>query len=203
MALKCPVCRHKEINNINLACMEGVGTQQIAQDYGLERASIDHHRRSGHPAKALNALVLDAHKGPLSPFVEIQIASKVERMRKLQTIVEKVEQVLAERAEVYSHLPGGSTGLVGLKCRTIGQGAASRVVEESFFDKELASEYRAILEQAAKEAGEWKPDGGDKAEATRQLAQSIVIHAAVASQGLTEAEQALTIDAAHVEVEDD
>jgi len=51
--------------------------------------------------------------------------------------------------------------------------------------------------------GEWKPDGGDKADATRQLAQSIVIHAAVAAQGLNEAEQALTIDAAHVEIEDD
>jgi len=195
MAMKCPVCKHKDADLINIACMEGVGTMQIAQQYGLQTTSIDHHRRSGHPGKALTAMVLDAHNGPLSDFTRIQIASKVERMTKLQTIVDKVEQVIEERAKAYAHLPGGSTGLVGLKLRIIGRGIASQVVEESFFDKELAGEYRALLEQAAKEAGEWKPDGGEKADATRMLAQSIVIHASVAAQNLDQKVDTLTIEA--------
>jgi len=194
MAMKCPVCKHKDVNLINIDILDGIGTQNLAEKYGLDRGSINHHRQNGHAARELTKMVLDAHKGPLSPFVAIQIANKVERMTKLQTIVDKVEQVIEERAKAYAHLPGGSTGLVGLKLRTIGQGLAAREVEESFFDKELAGEYRALLEQAAKEAGEWKPDGGEKADATRMLAQSIVIHASVAAQNLDQKVDTLTIE---------
>lgn len=35
-----------------------------------------------------------------------------------------------------------------------------------------------LLECAAKEMGEWRPDRGEQSEATTKLAQSIVIHAA-------------------------
>jgi hypothetical protein len=195
MARSCPICRNKEVDRINIDMLDGIGTQNLAEKYRLPKSELDYHKKSGHASRALTKMVLDAHNGPLSPFVAIQIASKVERMTKLQTIVEKVEQVIRERAEAYSHLPGGSTGLVGLKLRTVGQGAAAREVEESFFDKELAGEYRALLEQAAKEAGEWKPDGGDKADATRLLAQSIVIHASVAAQTLDSKVDTLTIEA--------
>ena len=147
MARSCPVCRDPRINAINTACLEGVGTQQIAQDYGIARASIDHHRISGHAGKALTRMVLDASNGPLSELHSFFIASKANRIGKLDEYLRLIDKALA-----------ASDGPPDSKLLKVG-------VE--------------IIRTAASELGEWRPDGGEKAEATLKLAQSIVIHAAV------------------------
>jgi len=148
VASKCSVCKHKDVDQINLDCQSGVGTQQIAQDYGLDRASIDHHRRSGHAERAVTAALLRASAGEeLSQFARIAIASKVNRVRVLDDLL-------------------------------------NRTMEEIHFKKigelnpKLMDSARSLLESAAKEMGEWRPDGGEKADATAKLAQSIVIHGA-------------------------
>ena len=181
MARSCSVCRDKNIDAINIRIQEGVGSQQLAEDYGLTRAAIDSHRTSGHAARELTRQVLGAVAtgGPLSEFAKIAIASKTHRIQALDDIKRKIETVFRERAEAYANLPGGETGLIGMRKKMLGQGPSAYEVEECFFDKDLVSEYRACLEQAAKEAGEWKPDNGQKAEAMAKLAQSIVIHSAV------------------------
>lgn len=64
-------------------------------------------------------------------------------------------------------------------------------------DPRIATAAAMMLQQAAKEMGEWRPDGGEKAEATAQLAQSIVIHAAVSSGkalGYDRAAKQVTLD---------
>ena len=49
----------------------------------------------------------------------------------------------------------------------LGSGENSREVEESFFDRDLVQEFRATLEQAAKECGEWRPNGENKGDGER------------------------------------
>lgn len=164
--------------------MEGVGTQAIAQTYGLSRSVVESHRTAGHAGRAVTKAVLTAQDGPLSTFASIVIANKVNRVRKLDDLVTKIEQVMQARAEKYKDLPGGSTGLIAVRQRMIGSGENATIIDEPHFDKDVVSEYRAVLEQAAKEAGEWKPDGGEKADAQLKLAQSIIIHAATSMHTL-------------------
>ena len=166
MARSCSVCRDKRINEINIACQEGVGTQQIAQDYGHSRAAIDSHRTSGHAARALTKAILDAHKGPLSEYAQIFIASKLNRMTILDELLVMATDALRSQKE--------------------------RGVDQ--VDAKLMKEARSLLETAEKMTGEWRPDGGEKAEANKLLAQSIVIHA-LATANVMESTQPITIDA--------
>jgi hypothetical protein len=155
MARSCAVCRDPRVDAINLACQEGQGTQQIAQDYNISRALIEHHRASGHAAREVTKQVLQAASGAqLSQLASIAIASKVNRVRVLDDLL-------------------------------------NRTMEEIHFKKvgelnpKLMDSARSLLESAAKEMGEWRPDGGEKAEATAKLAQSIVIHGAAIAGVLT------------------
>lgn len=163
MARSCPICRHKDVDKINLACAEGIGTQQIAQDYGVERSSVDWHRKSGHVARDLTRQVLDAQGGPLSEFAAVAIASKLNRVRELDHLYRRV------RAEI----DGQDVGKL---------------------DGKLIAQAVTVLATAAKELGQWTPDGGDAAAATDRLAASIVIHASVAAKALEQKELANTID---------
>lgn len=80
MSMRCAVCKDRRIDAINFACVEGQGTQAIAKNVGISRSLIEHHRASGHPARALTAMVLDAHSGPLSDLRQIFIDSKANRV---------------------------------------------------------------------------------------------------------------------------
>lgn len=196
MARPCTVCAHPSRAEVDIRCLEGIGTQAIAAEFGISLSSLNNHRTGGHPARELTRQVLNAHAGPLSDFAQIMIASKVVRVQKLQTAIDKLEAAIAARAVAYGHLPGGETGLIVLKRKLLGSGPMAYEIEEAVFDSAIISEYRAILEQAAKECGEWRPDGGEKAEATARLAQSIVIHAAVnASKAISEPTQVIDIKA--------
>lgn len=146
MGIRCAVCKDQRIDAINLACVEGQGTQAIAKDFGISRSLLDHHRTSGHPARALTKAVLDAHAGPMSDFADIAIASKLRRVQEMDALFGRLKQEIAGQ-------PVGS------------------------LDAKLM-EAVGLLSNAAKEMGEWRPDGGEKAEVSAMLAQSIVIHAA-------------------------
>jgi hypothetical protein len=161
--------------------MEGIGTKVLAEEYGHTMVSLENHRSSGHASRELTRQVLGAVAtgGPLSEFAQVAIAQKTHRIRALDELARKIETVIRERGAKYGHLPGGETGLISIRQRMIGSGENATIIDEPFFDKDVISEYRSCLEQAAKEAGEWKPDNGQKAEAMAKLAQSIVIHSAV------------------------
>lgn len=134
--------------------MEGMGTQQIAEDYGHTRGAIDSHRAGGHAGKAMTAMILDAHKGPLSELHQYFIASKANRIRRLDELLRMSWEALETQAE------RGKDAI----------------------DPVLIKVSKDLMESASKELGEWSPDGGKKADATAALAQSIVIHAAVAAK---------------------
>lgn len=148
MARSCSVCRHKDIERINLDCQSGIPNQEIAQVYNVDKVSLEHHRRAGHASSAVTRQVLQAASGDqLSQLASIAIASKVSRVRYLDDLLN----------------------------RTLEEIHAKKVGE---LNPKLMDSARSLLESAAKEMGEWRPDGGEKAEAIGKLAQSIVIHGA-------------------------
>ena len=148
MARSCPVCRHPQADQINIACQNGTGNQQIAQDYGLDRASIENHRSSGHAGRAITEMLLRAADRPeLQNLAAVAIARKQHRVEVLDRLLSRVLD------EVESQ-------------------------DKGKLSPNLIKEARGLLETASKEMGEWRPDGGEKAESTARLAQSIVIHSA-------------------------
>jgi hypothetical protein len=61
-------------------------------------------------------------------------------------------------------------------------------------DGKMVAQAVNILGQAAKELGQWAPDGGDQASATKMLAQSIVIHALAKGEPVENKAVTQTID---------
>jgi hypothetical protein len=116
---------------------------------------LEHHRRAGHASAAVTKQVLQAASGAqLSQLATIAIASKVNRVRVLDDLLNRTME------EIHY--------------KKIGE-----------LNPKLMDSARSLLESAAKEMGEWRPDGGEKAEATAKLAQSIVIHGAAIAGVLT------------------
>jgi transposase len=85
------------------------------------------------------------------------IADKVNRIRRLNTDWERMQQVIIERADDprNQEIPGGKTGLLVKQLKGIGKGADFQIVEEFAVDAGLLSELRQTEQQAARELGQW------------------------------------------------
>ncbi len=117
-------------------------------------------------------MVLDAHGGPLSEFAQFFIASKANRIRKLDEWLAMVDKAIQY---VPPDRPADAPPITP--------------------DPKLLKVGVEIIRVAAQELGEWRPDGGEKAEALGKLAQSIVIHAAVENRKVDNKQVAPAIDA--------
>lgn len=67
----------------------------------------------------------------------------------------KLHRVIADRADDMKGVPGGSTGLLVRKFKTLGSGENAKTVEEYAVDTGLISEIRELGKQAAQELGQW------------------------------------------------
>lgn len=84
------------------------------------------------------------------------IGNKGKRMAILNVLQEELEEIKRQRSEAHKDQTGGSSGLMVVKKRTYGGGEGSepREIEEVLFDGAFFSQYRALLNQAAEEAGD-------------------------------------------------
>jgi hypothetical protein len=148
--------------------MEGQATVSIAEWSGFTKGEIQSHRTGGHASKNVTEMVLTAQSngGVLEPLANIVIANKVNRIRNIDRLVHGLHRVLELRAEkwgeTHKDVPGIETGWV---------------LPDGRVDTDLARIYKDLHEHASKEGGEWRPDGGAKAEATNNLAHAIIVHA--------------------------
>lgn len=178
MASRCQACKHPQVDEINRDCLDGVSNHHIAGRYGLTKAVVDNHRSSGHAARAMTAQVLAAgQSGVLAPLAAREIALKAARIDRLADLADRLWFVVQERSKKYAHLTGGASGLVVAKKRVTGSGEDSEVVEDEVFDRDVVECLRGVCKQISEEQGEWRPDGGAKAEATNNLAHAIIVHA--------------------------
>lgn len=77
------------------------------------------------------------------------------RLDKLNGILARIEQIIDGRAESMATVPGGQSGLLVRKRKSIGWGDSCEKVEEYAFDRALVEEFREVLKHAAQEVGEW------------------------------------------------
>jgi hypothetical protein len=81
---------------------------------------------------------------------ENRIRSENERWRKLQDVIE----ARANDPEMQK-VPGGKTGLLVKRTKSVGFGETAEIVEEYAVDTGLLKEIRDLEQQAAKDLGQW------------------------------------------------
>lgn len=80
------------------------------------------------------------------------IADRRARVQKLQDMLDRMERIVAGRADDMPLVPGGSSGLLVRQFKQVGKDSYR---EEYPFDAALVREMRAVLQQAAQELGQW------------------------------------------------
>ncbi len=102
------------------------------------------------------------------------IAAREKRVQALHDWWERLRKLATERGADMPDVPGGSTGLLVRRHKSIGSGENAREVEEYELDGVLLKEYREFMKQAAQELGQWE---ADKAGSGTALQVNIVMPA--------------------------
>lgn len=146
---RCPICQHPNRAEIDLRLVEGHAAYGLAQEFGLPQSSMEQHRQRGHAARNINQAIISAG--------ETGILAPIAQ-HAISTKAYRVGELQRLYDRVISEITSQEVGELNHRLVAVG-------IE--------------LLENASKEMGTWRPDGGKAAEATDKLAQSIVIHAAV------------------------
>jgi len=133
----------------------------MASQFGLGPAAIDNHRRNHLPqilARAAQAAVARADDDVL----QFALAHKTKRLDYLQRDHDLLERLRLARGADMIEAPGGDTGLLVRRYKSIGQGPDAEKVTEYELDPVLLRERRRIEEQAARELGQLGPEAAGK-----------------------------------------
>jgi transcriptional regulator with XRE-family HTH domain len=123
--------------------------EQIAAECGVTRQTLATWKRRGEFRDRMSEHV----KALESAIVHIGVTRKRNRIARLQRVVDRLEALIEARAADREYnAPGQDTGLVVSKPIFSAKGDALEY--EHKFDAALVREYRATLEQVAKELGQ-------------------------------------------------
>lgn len=129
---------------------EGKTTSEIARELQVTYSAVHSWRK--HP-KFIT--LCDHHQKRFAESVLKEgIARKDVRINKLVLLAGKIERLIEARAdEIGAAIAGGDTGLLAHDQKSIGSGPFAQIVDVYEVDAALLREYRATIEQAAKEIG--------------------------------------------------
>ncbi len=122
--------------------------EEIAAELGMTRQTLSRWHK--HPEFA--ARVQEIVKQIGERMLRYAIAKKERRVKALDDRWQRMQQVIAERAEeMKDEVAGGGTGLLCRTIKSIGSGPAAHEVEEFAVDTGLLKELREHEKQAAQE----------------------------------------------------
>lgn len=84
------------------------------------------------------------------------LAVRESRLARLEDRSKRLDLVIQERAGDMAEVPGGKSGLLVRRLKSIGSGESAQVVEEYELDRTLLAEAREHEKQAAMELGQWQ-----------------------------------------------
>ena len=127
--------------------------EEVADEVGVNRWTLWSWRRQPEFAARVRQITERAAE----ELERYAIARKVRRMRSYDERWRELQRVIAERAAgpAMQSVPGGKTGLLVRRVKSIGAGVNVREVEEYELDTGLLKELRGLEKQAAVEAGQW------------------------------------------------
>ena len=124
---------------------------EIAAEVGIEPRTLWNWRHNPEFAARVNELLDDfrteARRRGLA-VLERRVAAQNDRWTRMRRLLEA-------RADSMADVPGGSTGLLVRRYKSVGSGENARVVEEYEFDAALFREVREHEKQSAQELGQW------------------------------------------------
>jgi hypothetical protein len=154
MSSRCTVCQHADINEINRELVSHKSERSVAERYDLSATSVHRHKTSCVPLTLTRAATRAVEKEG-DKLLRFAIAKRENRLEALDDRRQRMNEVIRARAEDMEDVPGGATGLLTRKYKSIGGGDHAEKVEENEVDVPLLREMRATEEQAAKELGQW------------------------------------------------
>jgi hypothetical protein len=113
--------------------------RDIAQVVGVGRTQLWRWKRKPEFAELVQLLTQEITQSALSRG----IAQKRNRVRALDERSRRLEQLARERAQDMANVPGGSSGYLTRRIKSIGSGKSARVVEEYEVDGTLLRQLRA------------------------------------------------------------
>ncbi|SRR6266478_9266922 len=90
--------------------------------------------------------------------LEFGLARKEARIAELSELHRLTKEFISERgaSPAMQTIPGGKTGLVAMQWKMLGSGEEAQAMQEYEADTGLMREFRATLEQIARELGQWE-----------------------------------------------
>jgi hypothetical protein len=133
---------------------------KIAAKVGIERRQLTRWRQHPEFAAKVNALI--AAMGERS--MRFAVARKHRRVKAMNERWRKLKQIMRERAAApdMAGVPGGKTGLLVRKVKSIGTGKHAREIEEFEVDTGLLKEIRDLEREVALELGQRDAKGDDR-----------------------------------------
>lgn len=162
-----PRLSFRMIKAARLLAEEELSQQQVAKRIGVSEYAICRWKRN-YPAFAN---LVETYRVRLrSDVLDRGIARKEIRLKKLAGMHARIERVIAKRAEyaeddpAFINVAGADTGLITLDRVCIGGGQHGEFVDKFSVDHDLIKRHNEILEQVAKEKGEFEPDKSPKGD---------------------------------------
>jgi hypothetical protein len=126
---------------------------EIAEEIGVARRTLSTWKDHPEFARRVRDLALAIGQ----ELTRHAIALKLRRMRAYDERWRALQRIIAERAAdpAMQSVPGGKTGLLVRRLKSIGAGENAREVSEYEVDTALLKELRELEKQAAQEAGQW------------------------------------------------
>jgi transposase-like protein len=136
-----------------LVAEDKLSDAQIAGELGIAKMTLERWKRHPEFRKRVDQHV-EAYK---AACLKRGIAQRERRVEVLNDLWERMQQVIAERAEApeVQEVAGGKTGLITRTLKGIGKGEDFQVVEVFEVDTGLLRELREHQRQAAQELGQW------------------------------------------------
>jgi len=138
---------------VGLLASDELNDEEIAARVNVNRRTLTRWKLHPEFAAALADIVRAA--GDVS--MQFSIARRVNRIRQLDKRWRACQQIAEERgnAPEMQNVPGGKTGYLVHRIKSVGSGPAAQVVDEYELDAALLREIREHEKQAAQELGQW------------------------------------------------
>jgi hypothetical protein len=130
---------------------------EIARRCGVTERTLNNWKQQPEFQKRLSAVTAKFS----DRVVGAAITQKNKRLEVLQNLQDRLLQVVDERSQdpAMAKVPGGKTGLVVRKLKTVGTGNDARVVPEYSIDGQVLKEIQQVHKNARAEARMFDPEG--------------------------------------------
>ncbi len=158
MPRRCSICDHPQRQEIDRELVSGSFSFRTVSDRnGVSKTALLRHKASHLPGSLTRAAARSREEVE-DRLLEHSITRKAERVAVLGDLRDRLLTVAAARGATMGDVPGGQTGLLTRRIKSIGQGEFAEKVEEFELDDTLIRSVERLQSLAARELGHLVPE---------------------------------------------